>query len=237
MSYVMGFVAAVPAANKDAYRRFAEESVDYFKSLDVTRMLETWGDDVPRGEATDFYRAVDARDGEVIVYSFQVFPDKATADAANEKMMNDPAMAEMGEKMPFDGARMIFGGFEVIGEITSEGISAYVDGSVIPVPTASKAKYTESVAGFAELFKAHGAVRYAEAWGVDVPDGQVTDFKRAVRAGSDETVVFSWIEWPSKEVRDRAWEALYADPLMQQSGGLFDENRRIYGGFIPIIDA
>lgn len=237
MSYVMGFVAAVPAANKDAYRRFAEESIDYFKSLGVTRLVENWGDDVPRGKVTDFYRAVAAKDDEVIVYSFQMFPDKATADAANEKMMNDPAMADMGAKMPFDGARMIFGGFEVVGETTSEGIPGYVDGSVIAVPTDKKDAYIDSIGEFAELFKQHGAVRHIECWGKSVPDGQVTDFKRAVEAKPDETVVFRWIEWPSKQVRDRAWEALFAHPLIHQGSAIFDGSRRIVGGFVPMIDA
>jgi len=208
--------------------------VDYFRSLGVTRMLETWGDDVPRGEKTDFYRAVAAKDDEVIVYSFQIYPDRATADAANEKMMNDPAMAGM--EMPFDGARMIFGGFEVVAGTTSEGIPGYVDGSVIPVPTDKKDAYIDSIGEFAELFKQHGAVRYIEGWGKSVPDGQVTDFKRAVEAKPDETVVFRWIEWPSKEVRNRAWEALYTHPRIHQPSAIFDGSRRIVGGFVPILD-
>lgn len=237
MSYVMGFVTAVPTANKDAYREFAQQSVDYFKGLGMTRMVEAWGDDVPKGEKTDFNRAVDARDGEEIVYSFQVFPDKATADAANEKMMNDPGMQDMGAKMPFDGARMIYAGFQTLSDLRSEGVSAYVDGSVIAVPTANKDAYTQGIEGFFEMFKEHGAVRMVEAWGDFVPDGKLTDFKRAVAATPDETVVFSWIEWPSKEVRDRAWQAVYADPRMQQGGTEYDESRRIYGGFVPIIDA
>ncbi|WMT91509.1 DUF1428 domain-containing protein [Pelagibacterium sp. H642] len=237
MSYVMGFVAAVPTANKEAYRRFAQESVDYFKSLGVKRMVETWGDDVPRGETTDFHRAVDAREGEEIVYSFQIFPDKATADAANEKMMNDPAMQDMGAKMPFDGARMIFGGFETLSDLQSEGQSAYIDGSVIAVPTASKSAYAEGIDNYFELFKEYGAVRMVEAWGDFVPEGKLTDFKRAVAAKPDETVVFRWIEWPSKEVRNRAWEALFAHPLIHQGSAIFDGRRRIVAGFVPIVDA
>ena len=236
MTYVMGFVAAVPAANEAAYRAFAEESVDYFRSLGVTRMLETWGDDVPRGEKTDFYRAVAAKDDEVIVYSFQIYPDRATADAANEKMMNDPAMADM--EMPFDGARMIFGGFETISERAGSGPAGYVEGSVIAVPDAARAAYGDYARAMAELLVEHGAVRSVDAWGVMVPDGEVTDFKKAVAAGPDETVVFGWIEWPSRAVRDAAWPKLMEDPRLQALGGPeIDESRRIFGGFDILLDA
>jgi uncharacterized protein YbaA (DUF1428 family) len=109
MPYLEGFVAAVPTANKDAYIKHAEEAVEYFKQLGATRVVEGWGDDVPRGEVTDFYKAVQAKDDETIVFSWVEYPDKATRDAANEKMGSDPEMAEM--EMPFDGKRMFFGGF------------------------------------------------------------------------------------------------------------------------------
>jgi len=109
MPYLEGFVAAVPTANKDAYVKHAEEAVEYFKELGATRVVEGWGDDVPRGEVTDFYRAVQAKDDESIVFSWIEYPDKETRDAANEKMASDPAAAEM--EMPFDGKRMFFGGF------------------------------------------------------------------------------------------------------------------------------
>ena len=238
MTYVMGFVAAVPTANKDAYTKFASESVDYFKSLGASRMLETWADDVPKGETTDFYRAVAAKDDEAIVYSLQTFPDKATADAANEKMMNDPAMADMGAKMPFDGARMIFGGFEAMSDHQGKGKAGYVEGSVIAVPNSAREAYAAYTNAMSEMFIQSGAVRSVDAWGDMVPDGKHTDFKKAVAAKPDETVVFGWIEWPSKDVRDAAWQKLMADPRMQaETAPGIDESRRIFGGFVPILDA
>lgn len=239
MSYVMGFVAAVPVANKDVYRQFAEETVDYFKGLGATRLVEAWGDEVPRGENTDFYRAVAAKENEVIVYSFQVFPDKATADAANEKMSSDAEMADFGDRMPFDGTRMIYGGFEVLSELTGAGVTSYLEGSVIAVPNDQRDAYAAHADTLSKLFVEHGAVRSVNAWGDLVPDGKVTDFKRAVAAKPDEAVVFSWIEWPSKQVRDTAWGKLIKDPRLQQpaNGLAFDEGRRIYGSFIPILDA
>ncbi len=112
MNYVEGFVIAVPAANKEAYRKHAAKAAPLFKEFGATRMVEGWGDDVPDGKVTDFKGAVKAKDDETVVFSWFEYPDKATRDAANAKMMADPRMKEIGETMPFDGKRMIFGGFK-----------------------------------------------------------------------------------------------------------------------------
>jgi uncharacterized protein YbaA (DUF1428 family) len=112
MSYVEGFVAAVPRANKDAYRNHAAGAVAMFKEFGATRQVETWGDDVPDGKVTDFKGAVKAKPDEIVVFSWLEYPDKATRDAANKKMMEDPKMKDMGKNMPFDGMRMIWGGFQ-----------------------------------------------------------------------------------------------------------------------------
>lgn len=114
MKYVDGFVVAVPAANKEIYRQHAAEAAPLFKEFGATRMVECWGDDVPDGKITDFRGAVKAKDDEIVVFSWIEYPSKEVRDAANEKMMNDPRMKEMGDKMPFDGKRMIFGGFAPI---------------------------------------------------------------------------------------------------------------------------
>jgi uncharacterized protein YbaA (DUF1428 family) len=114
MSYVEGFVAAVPAANKEAYRRHAAEAAPLFKEFGATRMVECWGDDIPAGKLTDFRRAVQAKEDEVVVFSWIEYPSKEARDAANERIMSDPRMKAMGETMPFDGKRMIFGGFAPI---------------------------------------------------------------------------------------------------------------------------
>jgi len=114
MPYIEGFVAAVPAANKEAYKKHAAEAAPLFKEFGVTRMVECWGDDVPDGEVTDFRKAVKAKDDEVVVFSWFEYPSKEARDAANEKIMSDPRMKEMGATMPFDGKRMIFGGFAPI---------------------------------------------------------------------------------------------------------------------------
>ena len=111
MSYIDGFVAAVPRANKDAYKTHAAQALPYFKKLGAQRMVENWGDDVPDGKVTDFTRSVKAKPDEDVIFSWVEYPDKATRDRANEAMMKDPAMTEAMKDMPFDGKRMIFGGF------------------------------------------------------------------------------------------------------------------------------
>ncbi|MGV6875315.1 DUF1428 domain-containing protein [Pseudochelatococcus sp. B33] len=114
MSYVEGFVAAVPAANKEIYVKHAAEAAPIFKEFGATRVVECWGDDVPDGKVTDFRGAVKAEEGEVVVFAWIEYPSKQVRDAANEKIMSDPRMKAMGDQMPFDGKRMIFGGFTTI---------------------------------------------------------------------------------------------------------------------------
>ena len=121
MNYVQGFVTPVPTANKEKYRKQASDAVPLFKQFGVTRMVEGWGDDVPKGKVTDFQGAVQAKDDETVVFSWMEYPDKATYEAANKKMMDDPRMKEMVANMPFDGKRMIFGGFESIVDEAGRG--------------------------------------------------------------------------------------------------------------------
>ena len=113
----------------------------------------------------------------------------------------------------------------------------YVDGFLLAVPNDKKESYRALAETAAEVFKAHGALSVVECWGDDVPDGKVTDFKRAVDAKPGETVVFSWIEWPSKEARDAGNAKIMEDPRMKPSGDApFDGKRMIFGGFQPIVD-
>ena len=111
MTYIDGFVIPVPAGDKEAYRALATKAAPVFKEYGATRVVECWGDDVPAGKQTDFMRAVEANDDEVVVFSWIEWPSKAVRDEANPKIMADPRMQPDGE-MPFDAKRMIFGGFE-----------------------------------------------------------------------------------------------------------------------------
>jgi uncharacterized protein YbaA (DUF1428 family) len=238
MTYIQGFVAAVPTANKEAYRKHTSRATPLFKEFGVTRVVEAWGDDVPDGKVTDFKRAVNAATDEVVVIGWWEFPSKAVRDAANQKMMNDPRMKQFGAEMPFDGKRMIFGGFESIVDETGKGTPGYADGYVVPVPRGNKEAYRELAAKAADVFKEYGATRVVEAWGDDVPDGKVTDFKRAVQATANESVVFSFVEWPNKATRDEGWTKVMKDPRMQPDpqNMPFDGKRMVWGGFAPLLD-
>ncbi|WP_432768910.1 MAG: DUF1428 domain-containing protein [Sphingopyxis sp.] len=239
MTYVEGFVVAVPTANKEAYRKHAADAAPLFKEFGVSRMVEAWGDDVPDGKVNDLKGAVQAKPDETVVFSWFEYPDKATRDAANEKMMSDPRMAAMGGDMPFDGKRMIIGGFDSIVDDSTGGAMGYADGYVLPVPDANKDAYRALAEKASQVFRDHGATRVVEAWGDDVPDGKVTDYARAAHKQDGETVVFSWVEWPSKDARVAGWEKVMADERMQPDGSEvpFDGKRMIYGGFAPIVEA
>jgi uncharacterized protein YbaA (DUF1428 family) len=238
MTYVQGFVAAVPTANREEYRRHAAGAAPLFQEFGATRMVEAWGDDVPDGKVTDFKGAVQAKEDETVVFSWLEYPSREAYEAANQKMMADPRMEEMGADMPFDGKRMIFGGFDPFLDENSGTKGGYVDGFILPVPEENKQAYREMAEKAAKLFQEHGATRVVEAWGDDVPDGKVTDYRRAVKAAEGENVVFSWIEWPSKEVRVAGWEKFMADERMKHDGDKmpFDGQRMFWGGFTPILD-
>lgn len=236
MPYIDGFVVAVPEGNREAYRKHAEEAFAIFADYGVSRMVEAWEVDVPDGQLTDFRRAVKAKPGEKIVFSWMEYPSKELRTEALEKMMDDPRMKDMGTEMPFDGARMIYGGFEPISDIGAIASSGYVNGSLFAVPNANKAAFTNFSEEMGALFKAYGATRVVDAWGDDVPEGKVTDFQGAVKAEDEETVAFTWIEWPSKAVCDEAWEKIMADPRMEGATMPCDGKRMIFGGFEPIVD-
>ncbi len=113
MSYVSGFLVAVPDANKEAYRKMAEEVWPYFQGKGALSMRENWGVDVPDGKVTSFPMAVKKKDDETVVFSWVIWPDRETCDKAWKEMMEDPQFSEMSpDKMPFDGMRMMWGGFE-----------------------------------------------------------------------------------------------------------------------------
>ncbi|NNE37563.1 MAG: DUF1428 domain-containing protein [Gammaproteobacteria bacterium] len=115
---------------------------------------------------------------------------------------------------------------------------SYVDGFIAAVPTNKKDEYISHAKVAADVFKGYGALKIVETWGDDVPDGELTSFPMSVKKEENETVVFSWVIWPSKEIRDIAWQKTMEDPRMQedQNPMPFDGKRLIYGGFNIILD-
>jgi uncharacterized protein YbaA (DUF1428 family) len=236
MTYFEGFIVPVPEANRDAYIKHATDFAPLVQEVGVKRMVEAWDSDVPEGKVTDFRKAVDAKPDEKVVFSFFEYPSKAERDAANEKFRSDPRMQEMGANMPFDGKRMIMGGFDAIVEEGNAG-GAYTDGFVVPVPEAKREDYRQLAAKMAKVFRQNGATRVIEAFGDDVSKGEVTDFYRAVKAEEGEGVVFSFIEWPDKQTRDTAWEKIMSDESLKPEGEMpFSGQRMFWGGFDKIID-
>jgi uncharacterized protein YbaA (DUF1428 family) len=114
---------------------------------------------------------------------------------------------------------------------------SYIDGFLVPVPIGKKEAYRAMAAKAAPIFQEHGAIRVVEAWGDDLPVGKVNDFRTATIATGEENIVFSWIEWPSKEVRDAGMAKVMADERMKPDGEMpFSGARMIYGGFATIVD-
>lgn len=114
MSYVDGCVFAVPTANREKFKKHAESASVIFKENGALSIVECWGDDVPDGKVTSFPLAVKLKADETVVFSWIVWPDKITRDAGMQKMMADPRMQQDVNPMPFDGQRMIFGGFNIL---------------------------------------------------------------------------------------------------------------------------
>ncbi|MFN0039494.1 MAG: DUF1428 domain-containing protein [Burkholderiales bacterium] len=114
MNYIDGFVCAVPTANREKYLQYAKASMTVFKESGALRVVECWGDDVPEGKLTSFPMAVQRKADETVVFSWIVWPSRSARDAGWKKVMADPRMQPGANPMPFDGARLIYGGFEVV---------------------------------------------------------------------------------------------------------------------------
>jgi uncharacterized protein YbaA (DUF1428 family) len=114
MTYVDGFVAAVPTANREAYRQFAERAAAVFREHGALKVVECWGDDVPEGKVTSFPMAVKLQKEETVVFSWITWPSREVRDAGTKKVMADPRLQPTSDPMPFDGKRLIYGGFETI---------------------------------------------------------------------------------------------------------------------------
>lgn len=243
MTYVEGFVIPVPTANREKFIAHARLGDEVFRDHGARRVVECWGADVPAGQQTDFLRAVAAKEDETIVFSWIEWADKTAREtgmkAVEAAMASDPRMSPETNPMPFNGQRMIFGGFDGIFEAGEPAADpAYVQGFIVPVPRARREAYREVAAQTWPLFCEYGATRVIEAWGDDVPDGKATDFRRAVQATGDEDVVFSFMVWPSQEVCRDAAERMQSDERMQPPPGFempFDGKRMVWGGFTPVV--
>lgn len=237
MTYFTGSIAAVPNANRRDYIDHVTAVWPLFRNHGATRIVETWGVDVPRGKVNDLYGAVHARQDEAVTFSWLEWPDKATADAAWQEIPGDPAMTGM--RMPFDGSRMIFGGFEPVFVGGTDRGAGYFQGFALAVPEKNKAAYVRMAReAWEEAFRPNGGLGIVEAWGVDVPHGRQTDFYRASKAEEGEVPLFSWTAWPDKATCDAASRAMEAGMEGQEFPEMpFDGTRMMWGGFEPLFDS
>ncbi|AMH43148.1 RNA signal recognition particle [Burkholderia sp. PAMC 28687] len=117
MTYIDGFLAAVPTANREAFRQHAQMAAGVFREHGALKVVECWGDDVPEGTLTSFTMAVKRKDDEAVVFSWIVWPSRQARDEGMNAVMADPRLQPDKNPLPFDGKRMIYGGFEVIVEV------------------------------------------------------------------------------------------------------------------------
>ena len=242
MSYIDGFVIAVPTANKQKFIAHATRVDGGLLEHGATRVVECWGTDVPKGETTDFQGAVQATGDETVAFAWIEWPDKASRDKVMRRMdelgKTDERFDPAKNPMPFDGKRMIYGGFEPIVEQGEHTSDSYVQGFIVPVPAGKREAYRKMAEDAWPMFRDLGALRVVEAWGDDVPDGKVTDFRRAVKAEPDEKIVFSFMEWPSREVCEAATKKMMSDENMKPPEGgkmPFYMKRMVLGGFTRVV--
>lgn len=241
MNYVDGFVIAVPTAQQRAFIDHALQMDEVFLELGARRIVEAWQAEVPRGTTTDFYGAVAAQANESVVFSWIEWPDKPTRDAAMARlhtlMETDARFDPDTNPPPFDGKRMIFGGFTPIVAQGAATRGAYLQGFIVPARTDQQNAYRQMAEDAWPFFQEYGACRLVEAWQDDVPAGKQTDFFRSVKAEPGESVVFAFMEWPSRDVCDAAHSKMQADERMKMPAEMpFDGKRMVYGGFTPVVE-
>lgn len=116
MTYVDGFVAAVPVANREKFRKHAADAAAVFREHGALKVVECWGDDVQEGKLTSFPMAVQRKEDEAVVFSWVLWPSREARNAGMKQIMADSRMQPEANPMPFDGKRLMYGGFEVIVE-------------------------------------------------------------------------------------------------------------------------
>ena len=234
--YFQTVIVPVPTANKQPFLDAAEKMSDLFAEHGATRSVECWSDDLMDGKITDFKKAVQAKDDEAVVFSWDWWPDKPTYEAAMKKLTNSEQKPQE-TPMPFDRQRLIYGVFETCFDTGGGAMFGYLDGMVASVPSDRREAFIDHAAKIAALFQEKGATRVVDAWGVDVPMGKLTDFHRAVQAQDGETIVVGWIEWPDKPTRDRGMAAMMQEPRMREMPVVWDGKLAIFGGFTPVHDS
>ena len=236
MTCIQGFVCAVPTANRAAFIAHASMAAEAFREHGCARAVECWGDDVPEGEATSFRKAVLAGPDEAIVFSWYVWPSRAAHDAVMQAPPEDSRLTAEGNPMPFDGKRVIFGAFEPVLELGAPQPGGFFDAFIAPVPKNAREKFVAFAMACDPIFMEHGAVWIMECLGSDLPEGKLTDFRRAVQAEPEEDVLFSIVQWSDRNARDAGNGKIMTDLRLAEHTMPFDGRRLIFGGFVPVVE-
>lgn len=236
MTCIQGFICAVPTANRAAFIEHARKAAEAFRDHGCLSATECWGDDVPPGKLTSFPLAVRAGPEETVVLSWYVWPSKAVHDQVMQAPMDDPRLSPETNPIPFDGKRVVFGAFETVFELGTPRPGGYVDGFVVGVQRDRRDAFLSIARSCDPIFIEHGANWIMETWGVDVPEGKLTDFRRAVQAEADEEIVLSLVQWPDRATRDAGNRKIMNDPRMAAHEMPFDGRRLIFGGFLPVVE-
>ena len=243
MSYIDGLVFAIPTANRSEFIGYAKRSDSFLEGY--TRIVYGWEDELLEGQLTDFRKSVQAKTDESIVFVWVEWPDKATRNFEHRNMQTrlETEANFINEIPPFNGRRMISGGFETIidFETTTHNkkkdiTMSYIDGFLFAVKSENKEAFIDYANRANSLIE--GCTRVVYALEDDLQDGQVTDFRKAVQAKDDEAVVFGWEEWLDKEARNKGHELMAermeSHETLSKEMPPFDELRMVFGGFETI---
>lgn len=234
MRYIEAMLGSAPTDKKEAYREAAQTMSAIFRKHGALRTVDAWGAQVPRGEKTDMYRAVQAQDGETIVFACMEWASKEARDKGFAAA--EPEMMQANAFPPLNGALAIFGRFEPLVSHGDEQAGDYIDVMFGSVQQGQKEPYTAACASYPQYFLDNGALRSVDCWGLDVPRGEKTDIYRAVQAKDGEMPVFGWIEWASQQAADDGMKATMA--AMRQAEVApppMDNGLVIFGGFEVLV--
>lgn len=240
MSYIDGFLIAVKKDRMDEYKAMAELGRTVWMEHGATSYFEAVGDDIPYGKVTSFPRAVMAEDDETVIFSAVVYPSKEVRDACMKKVFEDERMKGQMDQMPFDGKRMIFGGFEaIVAADTLDAKVGYVEGFVLPVEAAKLDLFRQLVRDSASIWTDMGALSICEGVADDAPVGELTSFPRSVQMKEDETVAFAYVTYETREQREAVMAKIMADERVQKMMEPMpvDGQRMIFGGFRTIVQS
>jgi uncharacterized protein YbaA (DUF1428 family) len=239
-TYVDGFVLPVPEDGIGKYREIATKAAALWIEHGALEYRETVLEDPTCQDTISFPALAGVKEGETVAFAYIAYKSREDRDQVNAKVMADPRLS-CGEDCPFDYKRMAYGGFRTIVEGRSPtyvaSVDQYVDGFVLPVRTDGIERYREIASKAAEVWLEYGALDYRECVLEDPTSHDMVSYPALASVKDDETVVFAYIVYKSREDRDQVNAKVMADPRMNCDDCPFDPKRIGFGGFRTIVNA